>query len=119
MITSTIRHPVVKLLARLAIPALLAAAALEAPPLYGALGADSRLSLPLKEQLQDGSYAYSVMVEFNFQPEYFHIRRMQQIGTVAGVESHRMRVLQLTAEQVREIAGFYWVKRVRPLEAER
>lgn len=111
-----LKHPLAKLLSRLAIPALLAIVVLEAPPLYGAITADFRLSAPLKEQLKDGSYAYSVVVELGFQPEYFHIRRMQQIGTVAGVEGRRIRVLQLTAQQVREIAGFYWVKRLRSLE---
>jgi hypothetical protein len=36
---------------------------------------------------------------------------------VAGVEGNRIRVFQVTAAQVREIAGFYWVKQVDTLEA--
>lgn len=110
------RLPFAALLLRLAVPALLALAALQAAPLYGEFTADSRLSPALKEQLKDGSYAYAVAVDFDFQPEAFHIQRLQQIGTVAGVEGHRMRVLQLTADQVWAIAGFYWVKRVETLD---
>ncbi len=110
------RLPFGALLLRLAVPALLALAALQAAPLYGEFTADSRLTPALKEKLQDGSYAYSVVVDFDFQPEVFHIQRLQRIGTVAGVEGHRIRVLQLTADQVWTIASFYWVKRVETLD---
>ena len=34
---------------------------------------------------------------------------------MAGVQGHTVRVLQLSADQVREIAGFYWVERVDAL----
>lgn len=102
---------------RLLVPAIVAALALEAGPLYGALTAEGRLSPALRQALRQNQPLYSVAVEFPFQPEFFHINRLQQIGTVAGVEGHRIRVLQLTAAQVREIAGFYWVKKVDTLES--
>ena len=35
---------------------------------------------------------------------------------MAGVQGHTVRVLQLSADQVREIAGFYWVERVDALD---
>ncbi len=107
-----VRRPLLRLLVRLALPTLLGLGVLAAAPAYGALTAESRLSPALREQLKDGSYAYSVFVDFGFQPEYFHIRRLQAIGTVAGVEGRRMRVVEVTADQVREIGSVYWVQRV-------
>ncbi len=101
---------------RLLVPAAVALLVLEAAPLYGALTADRRLSPALRQQLRQDLPAYSVIVTFPFRPEFFHINKLQQIGTVAGVEGTRIRVFQLTAAQVREIAGFYWVKRVDALE---
>jgi len=107
---------VTPLLLRLLVPAAAAALALGASPLYGALTAQSRLSPALQRQLREGLPLYSVVVTFSFRPEFFHITKLQQIGTVAGVGDDRIRVLQLTAAQVREIAGFYWVKKVEAAE---
>lgn len=101
---------------RLLVPAAIALLALEAAPLYGALTADGRMSPALRLQLRQDLPAYSVRVTFPFRPEFFHINKLQQIGTVAGVEGRRVRVVQLTAAQVRAIAGFYWVKQVDVLE---
>jgi len=102
---------------RLLVSAAAALLALEAGPLYGTFTADSRLSPALRQQLRRDLPVYSVMVTFPFRPEFFHINKLQQIGTVAGVEGNRIRVFQVTAAQVREIAGFYWVKQVDTLEA--
>lgn len=102
---------------RLLVPAAVALLALEAGPLYGALTANSRLSPALRQALRQDLPAYSVVVAFPFRPEFFHINKLQQIGTVAGVEGTRIRVFQVTAAQVREIAGFYWVKQVDTLES--
>jgi hypothetical protein len=55
---------------------------------------------------------HAVSVELPFQPEYYHVHKLQEIGTVAGVQGRKVRVLQLSADQVREIASFYWVERV-------
>jgi hypothetical protein len=103
---------VIRLLVRLAVPAAIAVVVLGAPPAYGQLTATQRISPALQSELGDGSPVYSVSVELPFQPEYYHIHRLQEIGTVAGVQGHGVRVLQLSADQVREIASFYWVERV-------
>jgi hypothetical protein len=108
---------VIRLLVRLALPALVAVLVLAALPAYGQLTAGQRISPTLARELNDGSPVYAVSVELPFQPEYYHIHRLQQIGTVAGVQGHRVRVLQLSADQVREIAGFYWVERVDALDS--
>jgi len=103
---------VIRLLVRLAVPAVIAVVVLGAAPAYGQLTATQRISPALERELGDGSPVYSVSVELPFQPEYYHIHRLQEIGTVAGVQGHGVRVLQLSADQVREIASFYWVERV-------
>jgi hypothetical protein len=100
---------------RLLVPAAIAVLALEAGPLYGAFTANSRLSPALRQALRQDLPVYSVVVAFPFRPEFFHVNKLQQIGTVAGVEGNRIRVFQLTAAQVREIAGFYWVEKVDTL----
>ncbi len=105
-----------RLLVRLVIPAAAAALALGACPLYGALTAPARLSPALQQALREDRPAYAVLVTFPFRPEFFHITTLQQIGTVAGVQDDSIRVLQLTAGQVRGIAGFYWVKKVEMLD---
>ena len=105
----------IRLLVRLAAPAAIAILALVAAPAYGQMTAGQRISPALERELGDGSPVYAVSVELPFQPEYYHIHRLQQIGTVAGVQGRRVRVLQLSADQVREIASFYWVERVDAL----
>jgi hypothetical protein len=100
----------------LLITAAAALLALEAAPLYGALTADRRLSPALRAALRRDLPTYSVIVTFPFRPEFFHITKLQQIGTVAAVQGNRIRVFQVTAAQVRTIAGFYWVRRVDLLD---
>lgn len=87
---------------------------LAAPAVYGRIVADSKIDPGLQQQLNDGSYAYSVQVDLDFPPEYFHIRKLQAIGTVAGIQGNSVRVLQLTPDEVHEIAQFYWVQRLEP-----
>jgi hypothetical protein len=103
---------VIRLLVRLAVPAAVAVVVLGAAPAYGQLTAPQRISPALQQELGNGSLVYAVSVELPFQPEYYHVHRLQQVGTVAGVQGRRIRVLQLSADQVREIASFYWVERV-------
>ena len=106
----------IRLLVRLAAPAAIAVLVLCAPPAYGQVTAAQRISPALERELGDGSPVYAVSVELPFQPEYYHIHRLQEIGTVAGVQGQRVRVLQVSADQVREIASFYWVERVDALD---
>jgi hypothetical protein len=103
---------VIRLLVRLAAPAAIALVLLGATPAYGQLTEGQRISPALERELGDGSPVYAVSVELPFQPEYYHIHKLQEIGTVAGVQGRRVRVLQLSADQVRDIASFYWVERV-------
>lgn len=105
-----------RLLLRLAVTTGIILAALQASSLYGLATADAKIDPALRRQLGDGSYAYSLRVDLDFPPEYFHLRRLQEIGTVAGVSGDSVRVLQVTADQVHQLAGLYWVRRIGSLD---
>jgi hypothetical protein len=109
-------HALIRLLLRLAATALLVVAAFAAPSLYGMATADSKIDPRLARELGDGAYTYSVRVDLAFRPEYYHIHTLQSIGTVAGVQGDSVRLLQLTPDQVRQVARLYWVERVEPLD---
>ena len=100
---------------RLTIPFLIVVVVLNALPWYGDVTANSRLSPAMEADLGHDASSYSVQVEFSYPPEYFHVQALQAIGTVAGVQGDTIRVIRITAAQVRQIAGFYWVKEVAPL----
>jgi hypothetical protein len=108
---------VIRLIARLAVTGALVLAALQASNLYGLASAASKIDSALQEELGDGSYVYSVKVELDFPPEYYHVRKLQEVGTVAGISGHTVRVLQVTPDQVRQLAQLYWVKRLEPLDS--
>lgn len=105
-----------RLLGRLLVTAALVVAALEASTVYGMVSAGSKISPELQRQLGDGSYVYSVKVDLDFPPEYYHLRKLQSVGTVAGVSGDSVRVLELTPDQVRALSQLYWVKRLQPLD---
>lgn len=105
----------IRLVARLAITAALVVAVLQAGSIYGMVTAGSRMTPALQSELGDGSYVYSVKVDLDFPPEYYHIHKLQEAGTVAGISGDSIRVLQLTPDQVWQLAQLYWVERVEPL----
>lgn len=106
----------IRLVARLAVTAALILAVLQASNVYGLATADSKIDPVLSKELGDGSYVYSVRVELDYPPEYYHLRKLQEVGTVAGISGNTVRVLQLSPDQVRQLARLYWVKRLEPLD---
>ncbi|HZV48828.1 MAG TPA: hypothetical protein VFD49_03575 [Candidatus Dormibacteraeota bacterium] len=109
-------HALIRLSLRLFVTAVAVVLALAALPLYGLATAGSKIDPRLERELGDGAYAYSVRVDLGFRPEYYHIRTLQSIGTVAGVQGDSVRLLQLTPDQVHQVAQLYWVERVEPLD---
>lgn len=106
-----------RLFVRLLVTAAVVIAVLVLLPLYGRLTADAKIDPALRKQLGDGSPAYSVKVDLDFPPEYYHIRNLQAIGTVAGVRGNSVRVVQVTPDEVHQIVQLYWVRKVEPLDA--
>jgi hypothetical protein len=109
------RRVVTKLLIRVAIPILAIVILLGALPIYGRVTASSRISPALHQQLDSGQPYMSVQVKFAFHPQYFNLQKLQAIGTLAGVNGNTVKVLDVDAGQVNQIADLYWVKRVEAI----
>lgn len=105
-----------RLLLRLGITTAVIVAVLQASNLLGLATADAKIDPGLRRQLGDGSFVYSLRVDLDFPPEYYHLRRLQEIGTVAGVSGDSVRLLQVTPDQVHQLAGLYWVRRIGSLD---
>lgn len=57
----------------------------------------------------------NVAVTLGFAPEDFHIRLFQEHGVVSGVKGRTVLLNRVRPEDVRQIARYYWVKRISPL----
>jgi hypothetical protein len=55
----------------------------------------------------------NIWVELPFPPEEFHIRYLQDRGTVTGVRGRWVHLLRVRAATAWSIARLYWVKRVQ------
>jgi hypothetical protein len=54
-------------------------------------------------------------VTLRFPPERFHVLMFQKFGRVSGTEDDSVEVRSVPVGRVREIARFYWVRRITPL----
>jgi hypothetical protein len=106
---------VVTLVLRVALPVLALVIVLAALPLYGRATASDRISPALHRELDSGQQYLSVAVEFSFHPQYYNLQKLQSIGTLAGVNGDTVKVLDVDAGQVHQIADLYWVKRVETI----
>ena len=89
---------------------LLAAAALTAGwQAYLALTAPRRVAPELAAALALEPRV-NVTVRLGFAPEEFHIRLFQDHGVVRGVEGTTVLLDRVSAEDVRRIAHYYWVR---------
>ncbi len=57
-----------------------------------------------------------LLVELPFAPERFHILTFQRFGRVSGTRENAVEVRSVPLRWVREIARFYWVRRITPLQ---
>ncbi len=55
----------------------------------------------------------NIWVELPFPPEEFHIRYMQDRGTVSGVQGRWIHLLRVRPVVARSIARLYWVERLQ------
>jgi hypothetical protein len=111
------RNTALRLVVRVALPLIALVVLLVALPVYGDATASSRLTPAMQADLSKDLPYYSVIVTMNFHPQYFNLQQLQSIGTLAGVGAKTVKVLLLTASQVRQIAAYYWVTSVGPLNA--
>jgi hypothetical protein len=55
-----------------------------------------------------------VAVTLGFKPEDFHIRVFQAHGVVSGVQGTTVLLNRVPADDVRQMARYYWVRRIAP-----
>ncbi len=79
---------------------------------YASFAARQKVDPALLPALQ-AHQAVNIWVEFPFPPEEFHIRYMQDRGTVTGVRGRSVHLVRVTPDAVWSIARLYWVKRIR------
>lgn len=96
-------HPTVRFLA-------LAFALLAAYNGYLYLTGASRMTDRLRARLAQGPATVNVLVTAKFPPEEFHIRLLQQVGNMRGVEGSTAKLYTVTPANVRYLSRHYWVR---------
>lgn len=81
---------------------------------YGELTADSRMAPEVKAALSTQRYL-GVAVVLDFPPEDFHMKYFQAVGTMGGVNGTTVLMRRIMADQVRELARHYWIRRIELL----
>ena len=96
-------HPTVRFLA-------LAVALLVAYNGYLYLSGPSRMTDRLRARLAEGPRTVHVLVTAKFPPEEFHIRLLQQVGNMRGVEGSTAKLYTITPANVRYVSRHYWIR---------
>ena len=96
-------HPTVRFLA-------LAVAVLTAYHGYLYLTGPSRMTDRLRARLAQGPPTVNVLVTAKFPPEEFHIRLLQQVGNMRGVEGSTAKLYTITPANVRYVSRHYWIR---------
>ncbi len=81
---------------------------------YGDLTAGSRMAPEVEAALNTQRYL-GIAVVLDFPPEDFHMKYFQALGTMGGVQGTTVLMRRIMADQVRELAGHYWVRRIELL----
>ena len=72
----------------------------------------SRMSERLRARLAEGPRTVNVLVTAKFPPEEFHIRLLQQVGNMRGVEGSTAKPYTITPANVRHGSRHYWIQRI-------
>ncbi len=81
------------------------------------LAAPRRVDARLVRALDEGR-PVNVVVTLPFAPEDFHIRLFQGYGVVSGVQGTTVLLNRVRPEDVRQIARYYWIRRITLQEGE-
>lgn len=87
------------------------AAAWAAWQVYSSAAAEGKLDPAVARALRAHEIV-SLRVELAFPPEEFHIRFLQDRGTVTGVQGRWVRMARVRPDAVWTIARQYWVRRL-------
>jgi hypothetical protein len=78
---------------------------------YGRLSAQTRL-MPAVHQALERDEQLDVVLKLPFAPEQFHVKLLQQYGTVSGVQSTSVIIRRITPDKLRELSKSYWIERI-------
>ena len=95
-------HPTIRFLA-------LAVAVLSAYNGYLYLTGPSRMTDRLRARLAQAPATVNVLVTAKFPPEEFHIRLLQQVGNMRGVEGSTAKLYTISPANVRYVSRHYWI----------
>lgn len=98
-------HPTVRFLA-------LAVALLAAYHGWLYLTGPSRMTDRLRARMAERPATVNVLVTVNFPPEEFHIRLLQQVGNMRGVEGSTAKLYTITPASVRYVSRHYWIRSI-------
>lgn len=79
---------------------------------YASITAREKLDPALLPALE-AHQAVNIWVELPFPPEEFHIRYLQDRGTVTGVQGRWVHLMRVRPAVAWSIARLYWVRQVR------
>jgi hypothetical protein len=66
--------------------------------------------------IAQGAREVDLLVRLNFPPERFHVVQLQRYGRVAQSQGDSLDLRGVRAERVEDVARYYWVAEVRPVE---
>ena len=79
---------------------------------YLYLTGPSRMTDRLRARLAQGPATVNVLVTAKFPPEEFHIRLLQQVGNMRGVEGSTAKLYTMTPANLRYLSRHYWIDRI-------
>lgn len=97
-----VEHPTVRFLA-------LALGVVAAYNGYLYVTGPSRMTDRLRARLAEGPATVNVLVTAKFPPEEFHIRLLQQVGNMRGVERSTATLYTVSPANVRYVSRHYWI----------
>ncbi len=66
----------------------------------------------LRARLAQRPATVNVLVTAKFPPEEFHIRLLQQVGNMRGVEGSTAKLYTVSPANVRYISRHYWIREI-------
>ncbi len=80
---------------------------------YQSLVAPTKLDPALRQAMEKEETIARIAVNFEFQPEEYHINTLQDYGIVAGVQGRTIYMIQVPTSVIRKLSGLYWVKSIQ------
>ena len=70
----------------------------------------SRMTDGLRARLAQAPRTVNVLVTAKFPPEEFHIRLLQQVGNMRGVDGSTAKLYTVTPANIRYVSRHYWIR---------